>query len=47
MEMGGLADWVTYQSDLRDYLPLLALRELGHVRKGTVFGNGKYVISQT
>jgi hypothetical protein len=44
VEMGGLAGQVTYEGDLRDYLPLLALGELVHVGKGTVFGNGKYRI---
>ncbi|GAB4546590.1 MAG: hypothetical protein Kow0063_41050 [Anaerolineae bacterium] len=47
VEMGGLVGCVTYEGDLRDYLPLLALGEWVHVGKGTVFGNGKYVISQT
>jgi CRISPR/Cas system endoribonuclease Cas6 (RAMP superfamily) len=42
--MGGLVGQVTYSGDLRDYLPLLALGELAHVGKGTVFGNGQYRI---
>jgi hypothetical protein len=46
VEMGGLVGRVTYEGDLSDYLPLLALGELVHVGKGTVFGNGKYVISR-
>jgi hypothetical protein len=44
VEMGGLVGQVTYSGDLRDYLPLLALGELVHVGKGTVFGNGQYRI---
>jgi hypothetical protein len=44
VEMGGLVGRVTYSGDLRDYLPLLALGELVHVGKGTVFGNGQYRI---
>lgn len=44
VEMGGLVGRVTYQGDLRAYLPLLALGELVHVGKGTVFGNGQYRI---
>jgi len=42
VEMGGLVGQVTYEGDLQAYLPLLALGELVHVGKGTVFGNGKY-----
>jgi hypothetical protein len=42
VEMGGLVGRITYAGDLRDYLPLLALGELVHAGKGTVFGNGKY-----
>lgn len=42
VEMGGLVGQVTYAGDLRPYLPLLALGELVHVGKGTVFGNGQY-----
>ena len=42
IEMGGLVGQVTYAGDLGDYLPLLALGELVHVGKGTVFGNGQY-----
>ena len=44
IEMGGLIGRVTYQGDLVPYLPLLALGELVHVGKGTVFGNGQYHI---
>jgi CRISPR/Cas system endoribonuclease Cas6 (RAMP superfamily) len=44
IEMGGLVGKVTYEGDLTDYLPLLALGELIHVGKGTVFGNGQYEI---
>jgi hypothetical protein len=44
VEMGGLAGRITYAGDLRAYLPLLALGELVHVGKGTVFGNGQYRI---
>jgi hypothetical protein len=45
VEMGGLVGRVTYEGDLSDYLPLLALGELVHVGKGTVFGNGQYTIA--
>ncbi len=41
VRMGGLVGRVTYEGNLRDYLPLLALGELIHVGKGTVFGNGQ------
>jgi CRISPR/Cas system endoribonuclease Cas6 (RAMP superfamily) len=44
--MGGLVGRVTYEGDLSDYLPLLALGELVHVGKGTVFGNGQYQIER-
>jgi hypothetical protein len=44
IKMGGLMGKVTYQGDLQEYLPLLALGELIHVGKGTVFGNGQYEI---
>ena len=44
VRMGGLVGRVTYEGDLRPYLPLLAVGELVHVGKGTVFGNGGYVV---
>lgn len=44
VEMGGLVGRVTYTGDLAPYLPLLALGELVHAGKGTVFGNGQYRI---
>jgi hypothetical protein len=46
VEMGGLVGRITYEGDLHDYLPLLAVGELVHVGKGTVFGNGKYVVGR-
>jgi hypothetical protein len=49
VEMGGLVGRITYApaspgGDLSEYLPLLALGELVHVGKGTVFGNGRYEV---
>ncbi len=44
VDMGGLVGQVTYEGELRDYLHILALGELVHVGKGTVFGNGQYQI---
>jgi len=46
VKMGGLVGQATYEGDLHDYLPLLALGELVHVGKGTVFGNGQYRIAE-
>lgn len=42
IKLGGLMGRITYEGDLADYLPLLALGELIHAGKGTVFGNGQY-----
>jgi hypothetical protein len=44
IELGGLVGRVTYNGDLLDYLPLLVLGQLIHVGKGTVFGNGQYIM---
>lgn len=44
IDMGGLMGRVTYAGELAPYLPLLAVGELIHVGKGTVFGNGQYRI---
>lgn len=46
IKMGGLVGRVTYEGDIEPYLPLLALGELIHVGKGTVFGNGHYRIEK-
>lgn len=45
IELGGLVGQITYAGDLQEYLPLLALGELVHTGKGTVFGNGQFQIS--
>ncbi len=45
VRMGGLVGRAAYEGELRPYLPLLALGELVHVGKGTVFGNGQYVVN--
>jgi hypothetical protein len=47
IELGGLVGRVTYSGDLGEYLPLLALGELVHVGKGTVFGNGQFQILES
>jgi hypothetical protein len=44
IRMGGLVGRVIYEGNLEPYLPLLAVGELVHVGKGTVFGNGQYRI---
>jgi len=44
IEMGGVVGSVTYAGDLAPFRPLLALGMLAHVGKGTVFGNGQYVV---
>jgi len=38
---------VTYSGSLADFLPFLRLGELVHVGKGTVFGLGKYQMTDT
>lgn len=45
MELGGVIGAATYAGDLAPYRPLLALGELTHVGKATVFGNGKIAAS--
>jgi hypothetical protein len=44
MDLGGFVGEVTYQGDLGLFRPLLALGELVHVGKATVFGNGKFEV---
>jgi hypothetical protein len=44
MNLGGLVGQATYEGGLTPFLPLLALGEVVHVGKGTVFGNGKYEV---
>lgn len=45
MNLGGFVGEATYEGDLTPFQPLLALGELIHVGKATVFGNGHYRIA--
>lgn len=47
IRMGGLIGQVTYSGPLAEFLPFLRLGELVHVGKGTVFGLGKYQITDS
>ncbi|RMF31505.1 MAG: CRISPR system precrRNA processing endoribonuclease RAMP protein Cas6, partial [Chloroflexi bacterium] len=44
MNLGGLVGEATYRGDLTPFHPLLALGEIVHVGKATVFGDGWYVM---
>lgn len=43
INLAGFVGQATYQGDLKPFSPLLALGELVHVGKATVFGHGKYL----
>lgn len=42
MNLGGVVGNVTYEGELAEYIPFLALGEWTHVGKGATFGMGKY-----
>lgn len=46
IKMGGLVGQATYSGSLGEFIPFLCLGELVHVGKGTVFGMGKYRMSE-
>jgi hypothetical protein len=46
IKMGGLVGPITYTGDLGPFRGLLALGTLVHVGKGTVMGNGRFVIKE-
>ncbi len=44
LKMGGLLGEITFDGDLKEFIPFLVLGEYLHIGKGTVFGLGKYEI---
>jgi len=44
IRLGGFVGRVTYAGDLARFLPFLLAGSLVHVGKGTVFGNGQYLV---
>ena len=42
--MGGFVGSITFEGDLKGFLPFLLLGEYIHMGKGTSFGLGKYEI---
>jgi CRISPR/Cas system endoribonuclease Cas6 (RAMP superfamily) len=46
MKMGGFVGEITFQGELEQFLPFIALGEYIHVGKGTSFGLGKYEICE-
>lgn len=47
IQMGGVIGQVTYRGPLAEFLPFLRLGELVHIGKGTVFGLGKYQMTDS
>jgi CRISPR-associated endoribonuclease Cas6 len=45
MKMGGFVGSITFEGDLKAFLPFILLGEYIHVGKGTSFGLGKYEIT--
>lgn len=46
INLGGIVGEVVYRGQVEPFFDLLALGELLHVGKATVFGNGKYVVEE-
>jgi CRISPR/Cas system endoribonuclease Cas6 (RAMP superfamily) len=44
LKVGGFVGQITFEGKLEEFLPFLKLGEYLHVRKGTVYGLGKYRI---
>jgi len=44
VKLGGFVGHATYTGDIAEFMPLLVAGSMIHVGKGTVFGNGQYVI---
>ncbi|MCL0035020.1 CRISPR system precrRNA processing endoribonuclease RAMP protein Cas6, partial [Dehalococcoidia bacterium] len=47
MKLGGFVGNITFEGDLAEFMPFIKLGEYLHIGKGTSFGLGEYVISQS
>jgi CRISPR/Cas system endoribonuclease Cas6 (RAMP superfamily) len=44
MKMGGFTGQITFEGEIRPFIPLVKAGEVLHVGKGTSFGLGRYRI---
>ena len=44
MKLGGFVGSITFEGNMREFMPYLLAGEILHVGKGTGFGLGKYKI---
>jgi CRISPR/Cas system endoribonuclease Cas6 (RAMP superfamily) len=46
INMGGFVGEITFEGDLRPFMPLIEAGEVLHVGKGTAFGLGRYEVEE-